>query len=386
MALYKRHGIYHCDFVINGQRVRQTLETRDWREATNKEHDLQAQAREGKLAAGRLASLARSNVEEAFTRYLVERAIEIQNVRHEGDISKPVRAFFRAKRLNQIGADDVKAYQSHRIMQGRKPKTVNLEVGLLLRLLKRAKLRHLLADDVHMLPVKREPRQMLTPAEKQRLFETAATKPEWQRAYCAALLTANGSMRPVELRRLLWHDLDPVNRILTIRRSKTEAGTRVIPLNDEAWAAVAALKQAADKLGTYALENFIFHREWPKIDGTMPMGRSGWRTAWRNLRKEAAKEDKDKGKPEMKWLANLRFYDLRHQFVTELCEAGIPEAVIRELAGHVDPAMMRIYSHPRLAAKRAAVQMLGWNSEKSTSAMPEGVTVNSTWALPAAAR
>ena len=36
----------------------------------------------------------------------------------------------------------------------------------------------------------------------------------------------------------------------------------------------------------------------------------------------------------------------------------MPEAVIRELAGHVDPQMMRIYSHPRLAAKRLAVEAL----------------------------
>ncbi len=36
----------------------------------------------------------------------------------------------------------------------------------------------------------------------------------------------------------------------------------------------------------------------------------------------------------------------------------MPEGVIRELAGHVDPAMTRWYSHPRLAAKRAAVEAL----------------------------
>ncbi len=57
-------------------------------------------------------------------------------------------------------------------------------------------------------------------------------------------------------------------------------------------------------------------------------------------------------------MPTFRFYDLRHQFVTELNEAGAPEGVIRELAGHVDPQMMRIYSHPRLAAKHAAVEVL----------------------------
>ena len=54
-------------------------------------------------------------------------------------------------------------------------------------------------------------------------------------------------------------------------------------------------------------------------------------------------------------LANLRYYDLRHQSITEMLEAGIPEGVIREVAGHVDPAMTRHYSHPRLAARKAAV-------------------------------
>jgi len=83
-------------------------------------------------------------------------------------------------------------------------------------------------------------------------------------------------------------------------------------------------------------------------------------------------------------LAKLRFYDLRHQFVTELCESGVPESVIRELAGHVDPAMMRIYSHPRLAARRAAVETL---SVVGTGQAGGGyVTNHVTRALPAKAQ
>jgi hypothetical protein len=34
------------------------------------------------------------------------------------------------------------------------------------------------------------------------------------------------------------------------------------------------------------------------------------------------------------------------------------EAVIREVAGHIDPNMTRHYSHPRIAARRAAVEAL----------------------------
>jgi integrase len=289
----------------------------------------------------------------------------------DGWVTQPLRDFFSAKRLNQITADDVRQFQTHRIGQGKHPNTVNHEVKGLLRVLKRAKLLSRLRDDVQLLPVKKEPKSVLSEAEKQRLLETASKKPEWMVAYCAALLTANTSMRPIELRRLLWSDLDPINRLVTVRRSKTEAGTRVIPLNDLAWSAFAAMKLRADKLATYAPEHYIFHREWPKIDATRPM--SSWRSAWRTLRKDAAKEDMEAGREAMPRLANLRFYDLRHQAIAEMLEAGIPEGVIREVAGHLDPAMTRHYSHPRLAARRTAVEAL---MTTKTDQFPGGYVTN----------
>lgn len=157
---------------------------------------------------------------------------------------------------------------------------------------------------------------------------------------------------------------------MTVRRSKTEAGTRIIPHNEEAWSAFAALKQRADAVGTYGPENCIFHRQWPKIDATRPM--STWRSAWRSLRKAAG-------------MPRFRYYDLRHLSVTEMLEAGVPEGVIREIAGHVDPAMTRHYSHPRLAARRAAVEVPATVKASSEQATPKVgyVTNHVTKALPA---
>ncbi len=367
MALYRRNGKYYTDFSLNGQRFRQTLETRDWREAMQKEDDLKARAREGKLASGLTTEFSRLLFCAALDRYLAQRAIRSQaspsngkpaNPRKSWDgwVTEPLQYFFAAKRLNQITSDDVRLFQAHRLGLGKHPNAVNHETKALLRLLKRAKLASRLRDDIQLLPVKKEPKSVLSEAEKQRLFDVASTKSEWMLAYCAALLTANTSMRPVELRRLLWSDLDPFNRLVTVRRSKTEAGSRVIPLNDLAWSAFSAMKERADALGTYAPNHYVFHREWPVTDATRPM--SSWRSAWRSLRREAAREDKEKGREEMPRLAKLRFYDLRHQAITEMLEAGVPEGVIREVAGHVDPAMTRHYSHPRLRARRAAVEVL----------------------------
>jgi integrase len=377
--IYQRRGIYHCDFTVNGQRVRQTLETTDRREAIQRERDLIARAREGKLACGRTAEFSRLLFGPALDRYLAELSVQRagNGESHvdprrtwEGYLTNRLRPFFAGKRLHQITADDVRAYQAKRLGQAKNPNTINHEVKALMRVLKRAKLLSRIRDDIKLLPVRREPRQMLTQAEKQRLFETAAMKPEWQTAYCAALLTANTSMRPVEIKRLKWQDLDPVNRLLTVRRSKTEAGTRTIPLNEEAWSAIAAMKERADALGTYAPEHYIFHRLWPKIEPGRPM--SNWRSAWRSLRKAAG-------------MPRLRFYNLRHQCITEMLEAGVPEGVIREIAGHVDPEMTRLYSHPRMAAKRVAVEALSRATQSPIQGEIEAgcVTKSVTKQLPA---
>lgn len=370
--IYPRHGVYHCDFTVNGQRVRQTLETKDKREAVQRERDLIARAREGKLASGMTAAFSRLGFEAALDRYLAELAVEHQDrtpdsrKSWEGRLTECLRPFFASKRLNQITADDVRAFQAHRLREEKHPNSVNHEVKALLRLLKRAKLASRLRDDVKLFKVVKVPREMLSPAEKQRLFETAASKPEWQTAFCAGLLTANTSMRPVELRRLLWSDFDPFNRLVTVRKSKTPDGVRIIPVNDLAWSAFTAMKQRADSLGTYAPEHHIFHRQWPKIDATRPT--SGWRSAWRSLRKAAG-------------MPKLRYYDLRHLCVTEMLEEGVPEGVIREVAGHVDPEMTKLYSHPRLAARRAAVAVL--SSIKPANSEGVYVTNHVTKQLPA---
>lgn len=296
--------------------------------------------------------------------------------------------------MNQITADDIRAFQAKRLQEGKHPASVNHAVKGLLRLLKRAKLAGRIRDDVKLLRVIKGPREMLTHDLKKRLFEIAASKDDWQTAYCAALLTANTSMRPVELRRLKWRDLDPTNRLVAVRHSKTDAGVRIIPLNDEAWSSIAALKKRADKMGTNEPEHYIFPRIVPIIDGSRPMGACGWKSAWESLRAavrcpKCGKIQKPTDtckvkdcKAEMQGVkspfATLRFYDLRHQCVTEMLEAGVPEGVIRELVGHVDPAMTRHYSHPRMAAKRAAVEVLSAVTASPQSTLPEGVTSQTT--------
>ncbi len=53
-----------------------------------------------------------------------------------------------------------------------------------------------------------------------------------------------------------------------------------------------------------------------------------------------------------------RLHDLRHTFCTKMAEAGVPEATMLDMMGHVSAAMLRRYSHIRARARREAIDAL----------------------------
>jgi hypothetical protein len=76
--------------------------------------------------------------------------------------------------------------------------------------------------------------------------------------------------------------VDLLEKTLTVGKSKTEAGERVIPLNSEALRVVLALRERAKKLGTVLPDHFVFFAcEAGHFDRARPQ--ASWRTAWRNL-------------------------------------------------------------------------------------------------------
>ncbi len=110
-----------------------------------------------------------------------------------------------------------------------------MNVGVLSRVLKSCGRWRALADHVRNLPDRQHPvGRALTAEERKRLFQAAASSPEWEHVYCAAVVAANTSMRPVEVKHLRRCDVDLVKRLVHVRRSKNETSHRVIPLNASA--------------------------------------------------------------------------------------------------------------------------------------------------------
>jgi integrase len=169
--------------------------------------------------------------------------------------------------------------------------------------------------------------------------------------------------------------VDLFSRVATIRRSKTAAGHRTIPLNGDAMAALARLLERARALGSSEPEHYVFPTcENQVIDPSRPQ--KSWRSAWctlvsatgQGVGKEAAKDAIDAGRGIRGGIAawrraaapfrSFRFHDLPHQAITEMAEAGASDATLMAVAGRMSRRMLEHYSHVRMAAKRTALDKL----------------------------
>jgi integrase len=247
-------------------------------------------------------------------------------------------------------------------------------------------------EDIRPFKERREVGRAMAHEEKVRLLRLAATRPEWQVARCAAILALNTTMRGCELKGLRWRDVNLLDRMLTVQRSKTEAGERAIPLNRDAMAAMLELYKRAQSVGATDLSHYVFPTcENDKIDPTRPQ--TTWRTAWRKLTRavqcpacallqnpgekccnEKCRADIHELKSP---LAGLRFHDLRHHAITELAESQASDQTVMAIARHVSQKMLAHYSHVRLDAKRHALDALsdggsarGYGTKHDTNALP----------------
>jgi integrase len=128
----------------------------------------------------------------------------------------------------------VTSYQNARLQEGAAPKTVNEEVGFLLRILDelgdilRVRLRK---RKLLKLKVGKSIGKAYTEEEKLRMLEEAksARSPH---IYPAIMLALNAGIRDAELKQLTWEQINLKRGYLTVGKSKTEAGEgRTIPLN-----------------------------------------------------------------------------------------------------------------------------------------------------------
>jgi integrase len=359
MSLYRRTptGNYWFRFEVNGSDIRESAKTKNKRLAGERERQ-----RRDEIVRG-MHRLPKQEATPLFSKaaktWLAERVgLAEKTLREYRYYVRALSADLGKRLVTDIGAEDVSALQQRRLRDGKGGRTINFETGVLQQILKRWGAWTPIADRVTRIPEDTQVGKALTHEEEGRLLE-AAGRSASPVLLPLVILSVDTGLRSVEARSLRRRDLALewqngviVSGSLVVERSKTDAGTgRVVPLTQRVCAALTLWLSRFPKAGQDA---HVFPRHGVSV------------SAGREPLLHAVEFDKPLGNPKGAWKRaretaglKLRWHDLRHTFITRLCESpNVSEETIRSLAGHVSQQMMRRYSHVRNRAKQNAIEEL----------------------------
>jgi integrase len=279
----------------------------------------------------------------------------------------------QTKLIKLATASVITNYQSTRLREEISPKSVNNEVLTLSSILQSANLWHRVVTHYKPLKVtKSDIGQALSRDSEQKLLQVAISADADAVAPYTAVLALRTFLRHKEVRLLRLkaiHLEGPAPYIQVFRNStKTDSGARRVPLDRVAYWAVSRLLARARNLGATEPAHFLLptslERHTRKSDplhggtGHDPTHpQSSWDGEWETLKTNA-------GIPE------ARFHDLRHTGITRAAEAGVPLAVVQDMAGHFSAAMTRYYVHICDGALQNAMTRMEANSSHLLSLLP----------------
>ncbi|AMY10016.1 Tyrosine recombinase XerD [Luteitalea pratensis] len=272
-------------------------------------------------------------------------------------------------KLSALSAWHLERWRTNRRKAGVRPSTINRDLNDLRALLGRAvQWKHLKGnplDDVKPERVDRranvrylsrdEEGRLLTAlaARDERLRDGRASANVWRDArgyeplptletYAdhltpLVLLAMHTGLRRGELFSLEWPDINLAAARLTVRGQTAKSGqTRHLPLNG---AAIGVLTAWGPRPAGYVFPS--------PNDSSRPL--ADVKTAWLELLKRAS-------------IAGFRFHDLRHTFASNLVQAGVDLAVVRDLLGHSTILMTEKYAHlsPNQAVDAVARLVRSW--------------------------
>jgi len=352
--LYRRGTIWWYEFVICGQRIRESTHSRSRSVARRAMERRRRSLEEG---INGLSKRPRPVVfHAAASEHLAlkegkwtasTRRIEAKNIEH-------LCSMFRHAVLFDITAADISRYQQRRAQDGASGATINLEVATLRAVLRRHRLWAALQPDVEAMPRRDDVGKALTVAEEERLLY-ACRASRSRMLFPAVAVSLNTGLRRGELLSLRWAQVDLAGRWLKVGASKTFAGRgRLVPLNG---AAAAALSAWASHFPRYKPEHAVFPTERvgargddfraciTHSDPDTPI--RSLQTAWVSAKKAAG--------------VSLRWHDLRHTVCTRLLEAGLSLPLVGRILGWSASTMLVMthrYGHVDALSQREAMARL----------------------------
>jgi integrase len=367
MALFKRGGIWWYEFLFARRRIRESAKTTSKTVAKLAERNRRRELEGGFNGIQDKREERIRSIRELSRDYLDDYRLRHKSIVYAEYAVGNVIRHMGALMAVDVTEQTVTTYQTARLKEGAAPKTINEEVGFLLRLLGeagdiiRARLRRRKALK---LAVPRGPGKAYTAEEKASML-AAAKRARSRAIYPALMLALNTGERDAEIRGLQWARVDLAKAIVTVGDSKTEAGEgRTIPLNSALLAAMVEYSNwYIERFGTIQPKWYVFPFGKPRPkDPTRPM--VTLKTSWDNVRKKAG--------------VSGRWHDNRHTLITDLAESGAGDETIRDIAGHVSKQMLKHYSHIRMEAKRKALESILVKADMPSKPDPTAVAPSET--------
>ena len=356
MALFKRGRIWWFEILFHGQRIQKSSKSESKTVARAAEADHRRQL-ERTLAGMPMEDRGKrvQTVAAAVAGYLEDYRLGHRPksvLFAEGRLKHVVRLLGTVL-VHELTEARVRDYQRTRLAEGVSGRTIDMELGELSRAMGQEWGR--CWPKVKKLADSREVGRCLSDEEIARLL-AACDKRAGSIGLAVRVALATG-MRAGEIAALRWDQVDLVEGHLTVGKAKTTGGTgRRLPLNPNLKAVLEHhAAWYAERFGPIQPTWYLF--PWGAPAPTDPTRHlTDATTAWDTVRREAAVE--------------CRFHDLRHTVCTRMAQAGIPEAAMLNVMGHLSRAMLMRYSHINMAAKRAAVAVLTLPEGLETPRLP----------------
>ena len=201
-----------------------------------------------------------------------------------------------------------------------------------------------------------EEREPLTEEQKDLILRTWAG----HRMGVPVLIMLYCGIRRGELLALMWSDIDLIGKTLTvnkaadmprnetkIKKPKTKAGNRIIPIPDILVPVLESAKNQAESL--YVC---------PAVKTGGIMSAQAYSEAWKSymhyLNIQAGGRDRSRSNPKIIAMDPFTAHQLRHTYATMLYDADVDVKTAQKLLGHKDLSVtMKIYTH--LSEKKEAI-------------------------------
>lgn len=321
MALYKRGGVWHYDFAIDGRRYRGTTKEKVSSRARMIEAKLMNDARQRKLTVQR-RTLTLAEFSKRFLNWVEQSRLEAMSKRYYQQgwnmLSKTAVA---AVRLTHITTDEPEALRFDH-----SPANANRALRTLRRMLGKAAEWGVIPAAPRIKLVKEEGRSAIIDSESETKLLEAAKQP--LRDVLTIIL--DSGMRPAEVFQMRWEDISWDRHMIFIPRGKTARSRRYIPMSDRVISALTPRRNGR-------IEGWVFPSD--SKTGHLTTVAKAFETA-----RESAKLPKE-----------VVLYSARHTFATKVMGASGDLSLVMRALGHTNAQTAMIYQHPSLETVRSIV-------------------------------